>query len=488
MGEILPFPAWQPDLTPYKTASSPTIQNVLPRGDGYGPVKTFGALTAALATACRGFFMARRSDGTIAVFAGTATELYLLDNTTLLWETVSKATYTTVPAGFQWQFAQFGNIIIAVNPSTVPQQYTLGSSTDFADLAGSPPTAAYIAIIGRFVVLSGLSSSPFTVQWSGLGSAITWTPGTNFSDSQALPDGGIVRGAAGGEYGVIFQETAMRRMVFNQGASSSANVFDIQKISDDKGLLAPYSLIRAGERIFFLAAQGFHMMDPTGNPQPIGKEKIDRTLFSTYDPNNLQLVIGAADPEAPRVYLAFKRAASSGTTFDRILVYDYLLDRFSLIEQSGEYIASIAAPGITLEGLDSVGSNLDTIPLGSLDDVATAALPKLALASTSHMIGFFSGVNMEATLETAEQTLDRRMRVKGFRPVTDAATCYGSVGGREHLQTAATFSTEQAVNGRGLVPAHVSTRLARGKLRIPASTTWTFATGVEPDAAPEGIR
>jgi len=31
----------------------------------------------------------------------------------------------------------------------------------------------------------------------------------NSSDYQDLPDGGIVRGVAGGEYGVIFQETAM---------------------------------------------------------------------------------------------------------------------------------------------------------------------------------------------------------------------------------------------------------------------------------------
>ncbi len=715
MGEIFPFPAWQPDLTPYKTASSPTMQNVLPRGDGYGPVKTFGAMTSALpdrsgndsftkvllhfegadsgtvitdsntggsahtwtaagnavtdtaqfkfgATSlacdgtgdwvttpdhadftlgtsdytidfwvrvgslaanmsvfghgtdasnqhrfniftdgnvryevivagvsdvlaqasagavvintwyhfaivrngssytvykdgvsiatdtdadahadytgsftigadgtqsnphngwvdefrlsvgtarwtaaftpptyahdtvtsgkCRGFFYARNTDGSISCFAGTISKLYKLNNSTLAWDDVSASlgNYTALGTGFNWQFAQFGSIVIAVQPAVNPQMYTLASSTVFADLTGSPPQAAYIAIVGRFVVLSGLTSTPFTVQWSGLGSAIQWTAGTNFSDSQALPDGGIVRGAAGGEYGVIFQETTIRRMVFNQGATSSANVFDIQKITDDKGLLAPYSLIRAGERIFFLAPQGFHMMEPTGSLVPIGKEKIDRYLFATYDPNNLQLVIGAADPEAPRVYLAYKMASHSDPTFDRILIYDYLLERFSLISQTGEYIASLAAPGNTLESLDAIGSSIDSIAIGSFDDIANSALPKLSIADTNHIIGFFSGPNMEATLETAEQTLEGRMRVKGFRPVTDAATCYGSVGGREHLQTGTTFSTEQLVNTRGLVPANVSTRLARGKIRIPSSTTWTFATGVEPMTTPEGLR
>jgi hypothetical protein len=44
------------------------------------------------------------------------------------------------------------------------------------------------------------------------------------------------------------------------------------------------------------------------------------------------------------------------------------------------------------------------------------------------------------------------------------------------------------VNAKGLCPANVSTRLARGRLRIPASTQWTFASGLEPDFAPEGRR
>jgi hypothetical protein len=69
------------------------------------------------------------------------------------------------------------------------------------------------------------------------------------------------------------------------------------------------------------------------------------------------------------------------------------------------------------------------------------------------------------------------MRVKGFRPMTDAPTCYGSIGARENLQSSVSYSTEQPVNSKGLCPANVSTRLARGRVRIPAGTAWTFATG-----------
>jgi hypothetical protein len=68
----------------------------------------------------------------------------------------------------------------------------------------------------------------------------------------------------------------MRRMVYMPG---SPLVFNIERIAQDKGLMAPYSLIRAGERIFWLAAQGFQGMLPTGAPEPIGKEKFDPHVF-----------------------------------------------------------------------------------------------------------------------------------------------------------------------------------------------------------------
>src|SRR5262249_4251988 len=123
-----------------------------------------------------------------------------------------------------------------------------------------------------------------------------------------------------------------------------------------------------------------------------------------------------------------------------------------------------------------------------------AALSKLSAVSTVHKLGFFTGANLEATLDTSEQTIPasagtgRRVRVKGFRPITDAASCFGAVGARENVQSAVGYSAEQAVNAKGLCPANVSTRLARGRLRIPAGASWSFASGLEPEFAQEGRR
>jgi concanavalin A-like lectin/glucanase superfamily protein len=440
------------------------------------------------ASACRGYFYARKTDGSIAVFAATANRLFTLRATDLDWSDISGSDYAPLPTSYHWQFAQFGNLVIAVQPNVAPQVFDLSSSSAFAALGGAPPQAAYVSIVNRFVVLSGLTSNPFRIQWSGLGAATTWTPGVNSSDLQDFPDGGVVRGAAGGEYGVIFQDSVIRRMIYQPG---DPRVFIIEKVTEDKGLLAPYSVVKAGTQILFLAQQGFHAMAATGVPAPIGKEKFDRYFFANYDAAAPQLVIGASDPEAPRCYFAFKSQGGPSGAFDRIICYDYALDRASLCSAvAGEYLASLSAPGLTLEGLDTISTSIDALTF-SLDDVALSALPKMSIINAAnHALSFFSGTALEATVDTAEQELEagRRVRVRGFRPLTDAATVFGSIGARETTQAAASYSDEQPLTGSGRCPANVSTRLARARLRIPAATTWTFANGVEPYFKPEGLR
>ena len=485
---VLPIPPYRPDLSDYEGAATQTLLNVIPRGDGYGPFPDFTVFTAALPAACRGFFYARKADGSVAVFAGTSTKLYQLNNTSFAWTDVSKSggSYSAIPSSDQWQFVQFNNFVFAVQINSAVQVFDLTSSSAFADLGGSPPPARYIAVVGRFLVLSGLgSSTPYRIQWSGLDATTTWTAGVNQSDFQDFPDGGVVRGVAGGEYGIVFQDASIRRLTYAPG---SPFVFQIDRISEEKGIFAPLSIVRAGDRVFYISPDGFQMIAPGGYPQAIGKERVDRTFFADVDTANLQLCIGASDPKGSRVYWAYKSLAGSSGLFDKILCYDSALDRWSPIAMTGEYLTTLAKPGATLESLDSISGSLDALSF-SLDDVSTASLAQLSAVNGAHKLGFFTGANLEATLVTAEKGGDgRRIFVRGFRPITDAATVYGSVSARETAQAAASYSGETLVNAIGICPQRVSTRYARGKIRIPASTSWTYALGVEPDVVTEGAR
>jgi hypothetical protein len=485
---LIPTGEYKPDVSDYEGSSTKNILNVMPRGDGYGPFPDFTVFSGALGAVCRGAFYALNTDGSVAVFAGTSTKLYKLDNSTLAWTDVTPGggTYTALSANKQWQFRQFGSVVIAVQGNIAPQAFTLGSSTEFAALGGSPPNADYIDIVGRFVVLSGLTSNPYRVQWSGLNAITTWTSGVNQSDYQDFADGGIVRGVAGGEFGIIFQDQAIRRMTYAPG---SPVIFQIDRISQDKGLYAPYSIVRAGETVFFYSAKGFHKIVPGGLPEQIGRERVDRTFFDDLDKGNLQLFIGASDPRSTRVFWAYKSVNGASGLYDTVLGYDEALDRFFPVMMSGEYLLGISQTGLTLESLDAISGSLDALT-SSLDSYATSVTPEISQFSSSHILGFFRGTNLEATLESAEQGTDgRRLRVRGFRPVTDAATLYGLLSYRDTQQASSTDGTEIAMTARtGKCDIIKSARYTRFRSRIPSGTTWSFYAGVEPDVTTEGLQ
>jgi hypothetical protein len=124
----------------------------------------------------------------------------------------------------------------------------------------------------------------------------------------------------------------------------------------------------------------------------------------------------------------------------------------------------------------------------SLDAYATAVQPEIAQFSGSHVLGFFRGSNLEATIESAEQGTDEnRIMIRGFRPVTDAATLYGSVSYRDAPSAAAAAGDEVPVNARtGRCDVRRDTRYARFKVRVPAAASWTFCAGVVPDLTTGG--
>src|SRR4051812_27427737 len=121
------LPEFAPDLTALGTNVSSIMSGVVAQADGYGPFKSLVEFTKALPANCRGYFFARRSDGSIAIFAGTVDRLYRLNNTTFVWVDISKggAAYPALVPSANWRFAQFNDLVIAVQIGTVPQKYTL---------------------------------------------------------------------------------------------------------------------------------------------------------------------------------------------------------------------------------------------------------------------------------------------------------------------------------------------------------------------------
>ena len=577
MGKLEQFPAFRPDLTDIGTGVSSLISGVVPRGDGYGPFKDFVGFTQALPANCRGFFFARRSDGSIAVFAGTATRLYLLDNTTFSWTDVSKggAAYGDLVSSDNWRFAQFNEFVIAVQINTVPQKYILNVGGAFADLGGSPPQASHIAIVNRFVMLTALLAAPRRAHWSDLDGPEVWTAGIGLCDYQDFPDGGVCHGVSGGDaYGVVFQDEAIRSLTYAPGSPA---VFQIARISTQDTLDYQYSVINAGARTFFHSAQGFKVIVPGGGePISIGKEYVDAFFAADVDPAEPRLVNGAADPQGTRVFWAYKSKAGQAGLFDKVLCYDWSIkDRpWSLIPMSGQYLGYLAKPGLTLEALDAIapggltvlgaaatpggsafgagkvrltldavtnayftiagqnfivvqgvggtteangtwlssqisvvdathldinvafvhawtaggriGGSLDALSF-SLDSISTSAIAQLAAVGPTSLLGFFTGENIEAILETAEQDAEGPLVfVSDLFPATDSPDCLCSIGYRIRPMDTIAYTDEQAVTEDGNCPVFVEGRYAKARMRIPAGSVWSYARGVRPDVQGAG--
>jgi hypothetical protein len=157
----------------------------------------------------------------------------------------------------------------------------------------------------------------------------------------------------GGEFGLIIQESAIRRMIFSPGSDI---VFQIDRLSKELGGSNPYQIVDASGRVFLYANKGFYSIDGSGAMTPIGKERVDRTYLADYDATNHSYLQAAADPRSNRVFFAYKSSGNSQDYMDKALVYDYVLDRWSPVSITAEIITSLGKPGITLEGLATIGS------------------------------------------------------------------------------------------------------------------------------------
>jgi hypothetical protein len=60
----------------------------------------------------------------------------------------------------------------------------------------------------------------------------------------------------------VFQDQAIRRMSYIPG---SALIFQIERITQDMGLFAPYSIIPSGSTMYFYSNKGFTRSPPAAS-------------------------------------------------------------------------------------------------------------------------------------------------------------------------------------------------------------------------------
>jgi hypothetical protein len=497
---LLPVAEFAPDL-PASAGASALVRNCLPRtAASYGPMASLAPYSGPLQGRCQGAIAAQDAAGNAALFAGDAAKLYRLGPASTAWLDASQPGGYATAADQRWTGVLFGDRVVMTNFANPMQSLRLGSDAVFSDLAALAPRARHLAVVRDWLVagntFDGLDGAqPQRVWWSAIDDPTGWpAPGSAAaaaaqSDFQDLVGaGGWVQGIVGNlgtADGAVFQERGIVRMSY----VGPPAIFAFATAEGARGTPAPGSIAQLGTIVYYLGEDGFYAFDGSAS-RPIGANKIDKTFFADLDQQHLGRVSAAIDPINKLCFWAYPGAGNSAGNPNRLLAYNWSLDRWSLIEAEVELLLRSLSFGYALDGLDLVNANLDALPF-SLDSRAwTGGRVLLAGFDAAHRLGYFSGAALAPAVETAEAQLaeGRRVVVTAARPIVDGGVPAVAIGTRERPVEAVTFGPDVPIDAAGKAPQRASGRYVRARVTLPASGAFTHIGGVEIDAMAEGLR
>ena len=492
---MVPFGPFLPDQADLGNPGATIANNVLPRTAAtYGPFPALSAVSAALANRPQGAGSFTQNEGTVHTFCGDSDDLFKLSATS--WSNVSKSSGAyTVATTDTVNFIQFGDRVISVDGHTdPPQSYVMGTSSAFADLAGSPPRAKVSAVVKDFVVFGNTwdatdGAKSNRIWWSAINDPTDWPTigsadaASKQSDRQDLPVGGQVQaivGAIGGMDGAIF----CKRAIFKLQYVGPPTVFNVLPVERDRGTLAPNSVVNVGPFGFYLGEEGFYTFTGSGS-QPIGDQKVDKFFLDDLDHNNIHRVYGAGDPLSRQVYWAYPAVGNTGGRPNKVIVYNWAVDRWSTAEVEQDFMFRNLSIEVTLDGMDGYG-NMDALGV-SLDDPSwIGGLTILNGFNEDKKLARFTGAPLAASLETQEIGGTGRIFVNGVRPYVDGGTVTIKLRYRDEPGDAVTESSENGIDADGQAHFTVSTRFARAQVNVAAGGSWTHAQGVDAEVAEDG--
>ena len=480
---MIMFGPWHPDVAAINTPVCSEARNVLPAPSGFRPLRGPVASSNALDGPCRGAAIVLKNDGSTVQFAASVDKLYKLTASTFAdVSRLAGGPYNTT-AGERTRFITYGQTIIATNYIDPPQVFDTTSSTNFIALPGSPPQARYIETVRDFVVLGALNGNEKRIQWSGLANSNFWTPGLQSSDYQDFNSGGPIRGILGGAVGYIFQQQRITRMTFvpgnTTGTPGGGLIFQFDEVQGQKGLAAPNSLVRVGDLAYYFSTDGFYKFDVnTGQQAPIGTNKWRRFFLNDLRSGSELAMLGAADPINPIVVWPYISRDNSGTTPDRVLIYDWSLDEATFADINVEAFATWLTTGVTLDTMNSFGT-LDTLPYTLDSPFWKGGSALLALFGIDHKLAFLQGPNLAAKVTTADGEAPGRSFIQGTRPMVDATGVTVALALRERDADAVIYNAAESMEDTGVCPAHISGNLGRAQIVIPAGQTWSLLKGID---------
>ena len=466
---------WLPDQPDYDNSGLTVATNTIATAKGYKPVKSLADFSNAGDSRLRGVFASEDSSGNAVIFAGNETKLYKYNGSTNNLDDVSKSGGYSLGTNERWRFAQFDSKIIAVGgQSQTIQVFDLNTSSLFEDIA-TGVNARFVAVVRDFVFTGHNSTGLNNTRWSGLGDSTTWASSqATQADNQSISDLGAVTGIVGGEDATIFCETGIvvARYV------GTPLIFQFSTVESNRGCNFAGSIVNVAKNIYYYTDDGFYVFNQRNGSVPIGFEKVDRFFQNDFNTVNKHRLYSAVDPQNKVIMWAYPSKSSASGDPDKILVFNYALNKWSLLTEATDLLASILTPATTLEGLDAIsGNNLDSMTT-SLDSDAFKGGNLLFAGSNSNKIQTFTGTNLAMTLTTGEfeHSNKRISMIKEVRPFyekasTDSTTISVQLASRNTTFDDFSFGSALSVNADGFAPSRQSGRYHRVQVNLSGDFT-----------------
>ena len=477
---------WLPDQADIMNSGVTVATNVMPAAIGYHSMNGFVPYSNAASSTIKGIFAAKDTASNAKLFAGDATNLYLHSTSTNNLDPISKVGGYSLVDGEQWRFVQFGDYVLTAGGiGETVQSFDLGGSSAFADLLNAPK-ADFIAVVRDFLwtanVDTGAGRLPYRCQWSGFNDIESWTPGVDQADFQDLPDSGAITGLVGGEYATVLCEKAIYRATY----TGPPLIWQFDKVVAERGCAFKNSVCNSGNLVFFLSSDGFYAFDGQ-QASPIGSERVNEFFLKDFDSNYDNRMSCSVDPLNEVAMWSYTSTQSPTGQPDKIIIYNYVLNKWSLAEVEADYLAPMFSAGYTVDDLDNLAATVDQLNQ-QLDTRFFKGGQYFFGGAYGDKIYTFSGAPMDAVIETGEapMSMGNHSIVVRTYPYHEDGSVGVSVGTRNTQTAAVSYSSTSTPNVSGFAPHRAQGRYHRAKLYL--SNGWEKVIGLDVEARQIGRR
>jgi len=476
-GEFLPD---QADSIGSPSTNLEMAYNVYPTSTGYSPFPKATRITDDMPNGedVNGLFSARQNAQIVSI-VGTKSNIYRGNNiirtgTGSIADISREGGYAS--PRINWQFEQFGSLVLATNGTSKLQRYDITSDARFSDIEEAP-VCRTTAIIRDFVFAGYCNAESNKVQWSDLNNAESWeSSDTSQADFQILPAGGAIKAITGGEFGLILQEKSVQRVSY----IGTPLIFQFDLISDNTGCISGNSAIQYNGISYWLSDGGIVSCDGS-TVTNIGEGKINDWLYKEIDVTNIENVSTSIDPLRNLIVWDFPTSSD-----DRLLLkYNYNTGKFSTGRTKAQVVAGLMTQSDSLDELDSEFPVLDEMPISLDSSLLIGGQFSFCGAEGKHVVAFNLPQDT-AFITTNDMEFNGFSVVTLAEPIIESGSADFQIASRQSLNNNIEFSAKSITSIENRADLRSGGKYHR--VRTHPTGNWTNAIGFDLTVTPQGSR